>query len=400
MLIKAPRLLLLSTLLFLLPHPLLAKPQPTDTRVIVAPDCLIKSISYKTLSTVDRLSLIEVTNEDVQQLQIAKSNHQTLCGGFIDVTNAWKEFNTHPGMDTKSFLKRYTVTETHSHAAYKINYQDTVKRLLKQMNPQNLWSDLTTLSNFQNRNAKTLDGVKAANWIKEQVETLARNNHREDVQVNFIETRGYKQPSVVAKLGNGSEPGIVIGAHMDTISMFSSRQPGADDDGSGSVTVLETARTLLSSGLQFKKPIYFIWYAAEEEGLIGSQAVVAKFKNQIPVAAVLHMDMTGYAPSNDPTMWLIQDYVNKDLTTYLKTLIDTYVQTPVDYTRCGYACSDHATWTNNGFNAAIAFEAKFGKDNPDIHSSRDTIDKLSLKHMESFAKLSIAFVVELAEPIV
>ena len=71
--------------------------------------------------------------------------------------------------------------------------------------------------------------------------------------------------------GNSDEPGVVVGAHMDTLSSAVSIKPGADDDGSGSVTVLETARSLLSSGMHFKKPLYLIWYSAEELGLIGSQ---------------------------------------------------------------------------------------------------------------------------------
>ena len=161
------------------------------------------------------------------------------------------------------------------------------------------------------------------------------------------------------------------------------------------------AKTLLASNMQFKRPIYFIWYSAEEEGLVGSQYVVAAFKKQnIPVAQVLHMDMTGYANKNDPTLWLIKDYTNADLTSYLETLIKTYVKQPVKYTACGYACSDHATWTQNGFQSAFAFESEFGKDDPYIHTAQDTMSVLSLSHMTDYAKLATAFMVELAEPVV
>ncbi len=210
----------------------------------------------------------------------------------------------------------------------------------------------------------------------------------------------YKQPSLVVKIGDSNEPGIVIGAHMDTLGALWGKMPGADDDGSGSVTVLEVARTLLASGMHFKKPIYFIWYSAEEEGLVGSQHVVADFKaKKIPVSEVIHMDMTGYANQNDPTIWLISDNTDKSLTSYLETLTNTYVKQPVKYTSCGYACSDHATWTQNGFKAAIPFEAQFGKDDPNIHSAQDTMDVLSLNHMTDYAKLGVAFVVELAQPV-
>jgi leucyl aminopeptidase len=54
--------------------------------------------------------------------------------------------------------------------------------------------------------------------------------------------------------------------------------PGADDNGSGSVTIFESLRVLVSSGFLPKKPLEFHWYAAEEGGLLGSQKVVAKYK--------------------------------------------------------------------------------------------------------------------------
>ena len=191
---------------------------------------------------------------------------------------------------------------------------------------------------------------------------------------------------------------------MDTLSYWQyepGQKPGADDDASGTVTVLEAARTLLASGMQFNKPIYFIWYAAEEDGLLGSRDVVSQFKNKnIPIDAVLQLDMTGYAGKNqsNPTMWLINDYVNQSLTAFLETLINTYVKQPIGHTQCGYACSDHARWTNKQIPAAFPFEAEFGHDNPDVHTSRDTVNNLSLNHMTDFAKLAVAFAVELAEP--
>jgi leucyl aminopeptidase len=180
---------------------------------------------------------------------------------------------------------------------------------------------------------------------------------------------------------------------------FSGNKPGADDDGSGSVTVMETANTILASDLTFKKPLYFMWYAAEEEGLVGSGYVVSEFKKKhIPVDAVLHFDLTGYAYQNESTMWLIDDYVNKNLVNFLDKLITTYVKQPVKHTQCGYACSDHATWTKNGYAAAIPAEAAYENTNPSIHSTNDSMDKLSLSHMSDYLKLATAFAVELAEP--
>ena len=112
----------------------------------------------------------------------------------------------------------------------------------------------------------------------------------------------------------------------------------------------------------------------------------------------MQLDMTGFMHQNNSTMYLITDYVNKDLTEFLQTLITTYVKQPVDYTKCGYGCSDHASWYRKGYITAMPLETSFKHKNPDIHTNRDTMEKLSLNHMTNFAKLAVAFAIELAEP--
>lgn len=380
---------------------------PTANFTIVAPNCLIKNITakYDTLSHVNNLLLIKTNTTGLNQLISAKENHKQICGGFINVTDSWNSYHKQATLlpqDAKNFLQRYaTISPTKTKDTYTINHTKETNQLINQLNPNEMWAFLTTLSRFQDRYAGSDTGVKAANWFKDNIEKMAAQYGRKDVSVQLINTGSYyKQPSVVVKVGDSNEPAIVVGGHMDTLQGFFGNMPGADDDGTGSVTVLEIAKTILASNMKFKRPIYFIWYSAEEEGLVGSQYVVAEFKKKnIPVAQVIHMDMTGYANQNDPTLWLIKDYTNPDLTAFLETLIKTYVKQPVKYTECGYACSDHATWTQNGFKSAIAFESEFGKDDPYIHTAQDTMNVLSLNHMLDYAKLAMAFTVELAEPV-
>lgn len=381
-----------------------------EIRIIVAPHCLLKKVhaKYDTLSADEKFSLIKIDKANINQL-IAAKNEKPICGGFMDVTEDWKSVAPKYLMRkdaAKKFLKNVTKPQSIAIPNYKIQYKQQVEAFIKQINPQNMWDDLTILSNFPDRYADSQTGYKAALWFKSQMEALAKANHRTDVSVRLINTGSYQQPSVVAKVGDSDLPGVVIGSHMDTLSIddifsdYGLPKPGADDDGTGSVTTLEVARIILSSGMQFKNPIYFMWYAAEEEGLVGSGYVVREFKRQnIPVLAVIHFDMTGYAYKNDPTIWIMDDYVNKDLSSFLSTLIKTYVKQPVGHSKCGYACSDHATWTKSGYPAVIAFETSMQTMNPYIHSSKDTMEKLSLNHMHDFAKLGLAFVVELASPL-
>lgn len=365
---------------------------------IVAPHCLTAQASItNTIASNKTLDLFKASSGDIEKLNEVKHVSSKPCGGFVNVTKAWQH-NTKSAAD---FLSDYSkpARKSRMHHSYTIKYQKKVHALLNQLNPDLMWNNLGTFSSSRDRYADSDLGVAAANWLKVQVQSYADAAHRDDVSMRFVDTYRYQQPSLVVKVGKGNGPGIVIGAHMDTTSSAWSRKPGADDDGSGSMTVLETARTIIASGTTFKKPIYFIWYAAEEEGLVGSDDVVKNFQdNKTGVEAVLHFDMTGYAHHNEPTIWLMDDNTNAELNTFMEQLIKTYTAQPVKYTRCGYGCSDHASWDREGFPATIAAEARFEDTNPVMHSSNDTMDKLSLAHMTDYAKIATAFAVELAEP--
>lgn len=91
---------------------------------------------------------------------------------------------------------------------------------------------------------------------------------------------------------------------------------------------MEEARSLLASQIYFQNPIYLVLYAGEEVGDYGSIAVVDYFKqNNIPVKAVMNLDMDGFAYNNDQTMYLETGCgMDAELTAYLQQLIQFYVK--------------------------------------------------------------------------
>lgn len=415
--------------------------------IVLAPQCLVENLGtrYDLLASNKELFLIATDKQGITQLNLIKKSQKKPCGGFVDVTRAWQKYhalNTTQAIinNSEQFLAKYTKFNKSPFSAkneiYKIRYKSQVNQLLKQINPHFLWDSLPILSNFPDRSSETASGVDAAYWIKSQIDMMTKESGRQDITTYMLETKrkdadGYpidlKQPSIIIKIGSSSEPGVVVGAHFDTLRKYdlesskkicselteptlkricedslSSNKPGADDDASGSSIILEVTRALLNSGMQFKKPIYLVWYAAEEVGLVGSQRVVEDFqKRNIPISVVMQLDQVGYAYQNDPTMWLVTNYVNANLTTYLAELIKEYVKQPIKYTTCHYACSDNASWDQQGIPVAFPFESEmaFGRGNLYVHTAQDTIEKLSLAHMTDYAKLAIAFAVELAEPV-
>jgi len=362
------------------------------------PQCLASKIAFphKVLAENKQFKIIELSSGHVNTLSHLADTVQ--CGRFVNVSHKLSaNLPIAKKQAALTLLKKNAIEVVKSDKPmYEIKHEDEVNAATKEIVADNIWQTLTHLTSFYNRSASKDTGVDAANWLKNTFEDMVTQYGREDTSTFFVKTGKYKQPSLVTVIGkNIKAPAVVIGAHMDTLD---GRMPGAGDDGSGSSSVMEMARVLLSSHTTFKRPIYIIWYAAEERGLVGSQYVVEHFmNNKIPVKAAIQFDMTGYrVKAQDPTMWVFTDYTDKSLSNYVAKLIETYVHVPVDYSYCGYGCSDHASWDEQGIPAAFPCESNFDEHNPYIHSSADTMEKLSLEHMTNFSKLAVAFAIELA----
>jgi bacterial leucyl aminopeptidase len=362
------------------------------------PQCLAAKITtaYDVLAENKQFKIIDVPSADVDVLShLADQVH---CGRFVNVSHRLNgaAFTVQQQSARNLLQKKSAHTVPADKSTYEIKHQNEVSAALKNVVADNIWQTLAHLTSYHNRSSTKDTGVDAANWLKSTFEAMATEYGRTDTATYFVKTGHYKQPSLVTVIGNDIKaPGIVIGAHMDTLD---GRMPGAGDDGSGSSSIMEMARVLLSSNASFKRPIYIIWYAAEERGLVGSQYVVEHFQDHsIPVKAAIQFDMTGYrVDPKDPTMWVYTDHVDRGLSNFVAKLIDTYVQVPVDYSLCGYGCSDHASWDDEGIPAAFPCESSFDEHNPYIHSSSDTMELLSLEHMTNFSKLAVAFAIELA----
>lgn len=303
-----------------------------------------------------------------------------------------------------------------------VNYRET-RELLNAINPQNMWDNLTALSQFPNRSSLDPHGVDAANWIKHQLEILIKNSARKDVTVYTVNAYASgeedlpgipKQPSIILKIGDSNQPAIVIGAHMDTPPSYTNedRMPGADDDGSGVVALLEESRVLLNSNIQFQKPVYLVFYAAEEIGLEGSMFVVEDFKKKkIAVDAVMQMDMIGQRHFKNPTLWLGSSRPDDEapsaptnsslLSDKAIMLGKTYLNVPVVESEMD-GISDHHSWMRDGIKTILLHDA-CNANQPGCeryeHTAEDTMDKLSLEHIANYLKLVIAFTVEMAKPV-
>jgi leucyl aminopeptidase len=323
-----------------------------------------------------------------------KNHHEGRCAGFMDVTETFEQWSRIDA-EVASYSTGFELE------GLGFDRNDSIMRLVDEANTAELSRTIERLSSFHTRHARSSTGVQAAEWIAEKFRSLAAG--RSDVDVALIRHDKFQQPSVRARIqgaGPRAAEVVVIGAHEDSIKQWdwgnSGRAPGADDDASGVATVLEVFRVIAQSGVRPDRTIEFMTYAGEELGLLGSQAIALDYKNRkVSVAAVLQFDMT-MVPGPDTTLHFITDFTNPQLTDLLRRLTDTYVGVRWGNTQCGYACSDHASWTRAGFASAFPFEADFKNANSRIHTERDLPDATVPDFGGAFAKLGIAFVMEVA----
>lgn len=285
----------------------------------------------------------------------------------------------------------------------KLAQEKLVRKLAETLDKQNMHDNLEHLTSYHTRYAKSETGFKSSLWLRDQVEAIASN--RSDITVTLFDHE-WQQKSLIASINGTKNPDhvVVVGAHQDSLNLILPwlRAPGADDDGSGTVTILEVFRNLVDSDFRPENTVEFHWYSAEELGLLGSQDIFDSYSKQgVDVKAMLQQDMTGYNKGtmdadNEDSLGVITDYVDEGLTDFIKLVVDTYCDIGYVETTCGYACSDHASASKFGYPSSFVIESEFDKSNHAIHTFQDTIDKLSFDHMLQHAKLTSGFVVELA----
>jgi leucyl aminopeptidase len=360
---------------------------------MIAPDAVsIDSRQMGVAGASEKVHAIVVDEARLAAVSAAIHQRMGQCGGFMHHAS---EAEARTALDRRRFAMPVR--------AYGIRQRELVEPMLAKMQEKNIESTIVTLSTFTNRYYTSPTGIEASNWLLSTWRALAAG--REDISVAQLAHKGYPQASVTLTIAGTdlADERVVVGAHLDSIIGFgmseTARAPGADDDASGVASMTEALRALIESGYRPRRTIYVVAYAAEEVGLRGSQEIARQFRgaNQ-KVAGVLQLDMTNYkGAAND--IYLLTDYTNSQQNEFLAQLVGAYLPgLKVGYDKCGYGCSDHASWDAQGYPASMPFESSTARDNPYIHSARDTLANSGgqTAHALKFARLAAAYMVELS----
>lgn len=204
---------------------------------------------------------------------------------------------------------------------------------------------------------------------------------------------------------------VVIVGHYDHDGILPDGTffPGADDNGSGTVGVLELARVFAQTkkdGQGPRRSLLFIGLAAEEKGLLGSKFYVENpiFPLENTVACI-NMDMIGriddkHLNGNHNYIHAIGlDKLSSELKQITEAANNTYTQMELDYMYDDpkdpmrlYYRSDHYNFAEKGIPSAFFFSGL----HPHYHTPEDTVDKIDFPMMVKREKLIFHIAWEIA----
>jgi carboxypeptidase Q len=152
-----------------------------------------------------------------------------------------------------------------------------------------------------------LPDIKLINTQYDEIKAAAEKNQPVELEFdirNWFKMGPIKYHNVVATIRGSQYPDeyVVIGGHFDCFSGAT----GGIDDGSGFAPGMEALRLIKAAGANPKRSVMMILFAAEEQGLIGSQAWLKKHPGIADkVVMMMNRDSTPMAitGANVPETW-------------------------------------------------------------------------------------------------
>jgi aminopeptidase YwaD len=258
---------------------------------------------------------------------------------------------------------------------------------------------------------------RAAHYLTTQ---FARSGWATDAQL--VSAWGKIYRNVVAikypdKPGRGGGlPPLLIGAHYDTVS----GSPGADDNASGLVVLLEVASRLRARPLA--RPIWLVAFCLEEQDRLGSQAFASRLKaERRELAGAIILECVGFARSEAGTqqsppgvpiavpiqgdfLAIVGNETSRPLVRQLEqearqhaaklktlSLVVPGRGEAMPHTRR----SDHASFWDAGYPAVVLTDTANFR-NPHYHRETDTVATLNLEFLSNVAATVTATAMQIA----
>ncbi len=228
---------------------------------------------------------------------------------------------------------------------------------------------------------------KAAQFIYEKFQSWG-------YQVQYESFSSTGKNVIATKQGmNDSQAYFVICAHYDNMPTGTTA-PGADDNASGTATVLELARVFSKYNSNYT--IKFIGFDEEEQGLVGSNYYATQARNRNDsIIGVINLDMTAYDANNDGIVDVHSNNVANTSQIANEWINNIYqygiALTPRMVTSQPY--SDHYSFHQKNYGAILAIEYDL-EFNPRYHTVNDKFQYLNMNYAHKIAQVTAATAAE------
>jgi len=258
--------------------------------------------------------------------------------------------------------------------------------------------------------------------VKKQIDTALEPRSMEfpqsSVGIHLDIERKHTVSANLLGMIQGSDPDlkkeyVIIGAHLDHVGMNDQGYVfnGADDNGSGSVGVLQAAKAFVLNPMKPKRSILFAHWTGEEKGLLGSRHFVAF--PPVPLSSIvacINLDMICKDTSLSSILEDVHDlgFDLKEFSDYPddpQRIVAAFVSKPSPFVaetsvrlgkeHCGLIVvpllsypmlgnSDHFPFSQRGF-PSVFFNTEGHRD---LHQPSDTVEKIDAEKMSQIVKLS------------
>ena len=259
---------------------------------------------------------------------------------------------------------------------------------------------------FEGRNTGKKGQKKAAGYIADfyrenDIESpIRKGDYFQEIPTEFYKDKYPPTENVLGFIPGKTNEVIVLSAHYDHLGIKDGKIfNGADDDGSGSMAILEIAEAFkkaADAGHQPKRGILILHVTAEEKGLIGSDYYS---KNPvIPLAQTvtnLNIDMIGRVDKrhqdNPNYIYLIgSDRLSTELHKISERANQETVDLELDYKYNAKSDPNRFYYRSDHYNFAkhdIPVIFYFNGTHADYHQPTDTADKLNYELLEKRTRL-------------
>ncbi|MGD8305907.1 MAG: M20/M25/M40 family metallo-hydrolase [Ignavibacteria bacterium] len=182
---------------------------------------------------------------------------------------------------------------------------------------------------------------------------------------------------------------VTFSAHYDHEGIIDGKiYNGADDDGSGTVTILEAARRI-SLQKKNKRPILVIFHTGEEKGLLGSEYLTNNSDFVKDIVVNINMDMVGreetgeiYCIGSDKLSTELYELVEEVNSETSRFKLDYTYNDPFDPNRYYYR-SDHYNYAKLDIPIVFFYDHM----TVDYHKPTDDVEKINFPKLEKCTSL-------------